>query len=216
MQLITPPAATALAGLRAMKTVAMADGEMHALERAYIEAIQRHILKIEDALDDVELIAPEALAEAVPDAMFRERIVRGLVLVALVDGEASEEEEALIAAFTKALGTDRAPLRTMHRIVHKQLGLLKIDIVRRAFIGKRLKAHIADKGLRGFGEILQALRGKENPALAAKYQALQSKPPGTLGRAYWEFTRDAGFSFPGEIGGPPEPLVFHDCVHVLA
>lgn len=216
MQLTTPPPATALAGLRAMKTVAMADGPIHELARSYIQAIQHHILKVDAALDEVELIDPEALAEAVPDPMFRERIIRGLVLVALIDGEASEEEEAVIAAYSGALGTDRAPLRTMHRIVHKQLGLLKIDIVRRAFIGKRLKAQFADKGIRGFRETIQALRGKENPALAAKYLALESKPLGTLGRAYWDFTRSAGFSFPGEVGGPPEPLVFHDCVHVLA
>ncbi len=216
MQLTTPPPATALAGLRAMKTVAMADGEIQPLERSYIQAIQHHILKLDVPLDDVEFIEPQALAEAVPDTLFRERIIRGLVLVAVVDGDANEKEETLIATYAKALGTDRAPLRTLNRIVHRQLNSLKIDIVRRAFIGKRLKAQFEDKGLQGLKEIIQALRGKENPALAARYHTLESKPPGTLGRAFWEFTRDNDFSFPGEIGGPPEPLVFHDCVHVLA
>ncbi len=216
MEWTPPPPNIARAGLRALKTVALADGRIHALEREYIDAVQRHILKLDVPLDEVSLIDAEELAQAVPDQMFRERIIRGLVLVALIDGEASSREEALIAAYTKALGADKAPLRTMHRMVHKRLNLLKIDIVRRAFIGKRLKAHFKEKGFAGLRESIHALQGKENPGLAAKYLALEGKPAGTLGRAYWEFTKQAGFSFPGQVGGPPEPLVFHDCVHVLA
>ena len=93
---------------------------------------------------------------------------------------------------------------------------MKLDIVRRGFIGKRIKTLFKQKGFVGLFESVKAVMGKENPSLSAKYRQLEAKAPGTLGRRYWEFTVENNFAFPGEVGGPPEPLVFHDCVHVLA
>ena len=37
-----------------------------------------------------------------------------------------------------------------------------------------------------------------------------------LGRAYWEYCRTNGFALPGEKGGAAEPILFHDCAHVLS
>ena len=62
---------------------------------------------------------------------------------------------------------------------------------------------------------VRALFGIENPDLAARYQALEHTPRGTLGREYFEFVRQNGFALPGEKGGAPEVVVFHDCLHVL-
>ena len=216
MQLPVPPTSTAVAGLRALKSVALADGAIHTLERQYIDAIQTHLLKVDAQFDALEFIDGVTLAEAVPDMMFRERILRGAIMVALMDAEVSPEEEALIEEYAKAMGTETASLRTLKRIAHQRMAMLKIDIVRRGFIGKRLKLLYEQKGLRGLKEAFDAIRGKENPRLRDKYLALENKPEGSLGRAYWAFTKDSGFAFPGEVGGPPEPLVFHDCVHVLA
>lgn len=56
----------------------------------------------------------------------------------------------------------------------------------------------------------------ENATLAARYQALEHYPPGSLGRAYWEYCRKNGFALPGERGGAAEPILFHDCAHVLS
>ena len=56
----------------------------------------------------------------------------------------------------------------------------------------------------------------EDAALAARYQALEHYPAGSRGRAYWEYCRDNGFAFPGEKGGAAEPILFHDCAHVLS
>lgn len=62
------------------------------------------------------------------------------------------------------------------------------------------------------GNLLQI----ENPAMAARYRALESFPEGSLGRGYFDFVTRNHFSFPGEKGAGPEPIVFHDCLHVLA
>jgi ubiquinone biosynthesis protein Coq4 len=52
--------------------------------------------------------------------------------------------------------------------------------------------------------------------MAARYRALESFPEGSLGRGYFGFVTRNHFSFPGETGAGPEPIVFHDCLHVLA
>ena len=56
----------------------------------------------------------------------------------------------------------------------------------------------------------------EDTALSARYQALEHYPAGSLGRAYWEYCRANGFALPGEKDGAAEPILFHDCAHVLS
>jgi ubiquinone biosynthesis protein Coq4 len=63
---------------------------------------------------------------------------------------------------------------------------------------------------------LRTVLGFENAGLAARYRALGEQPRGTLGREYFEYIGANEFSFPGERGGAPEVIVFHDCLHVLA
>ena len=62
---------------------------------------------------------------------------------------------------------------------------------------------------------LRSLFGIENPGLAARYQALEKLPRGTLGREYVEFVRTSKFALPGEPNAAPEVVLFHDCLHVL-
>lgn len=56
----------------------------------------------------------------------------------------------------------------------------------------------------------------EDPALAARYRVLEHYPHGSLGRSYWEYCRKNGFALPGEKGGAPEQIMFHDSAHVLS
>ena len=55
-----------------------------------------------------------------------------------------------------------------------------------------------------------------DPALAARWAALEQCPEGSLGRRIWEFYRARGFHFPGTPGSAPPSLAQHDWVHVLA
>jgi hypothetical protein len=56
----------------------------------------------------------------------------------------------------------------------------------------------------------------ENAELATRYRALEQYPSGSLGRGYWEYSRNNGFALPGEKGGAPEQILFHDCAHLLS
>ena len=86
----------------------------------------------------------------------------------------------------------------------------------RSFIGKRVGQHVEAKGIRGLAEAAITFGGGRIDALAKRYQSLETYAEGTLGKAYYDFIRSNEFSLPGEPHGAPEPIVFHDCVHVLA
>jgi ubiquinone biosynthesis protein Coq4 len=49
-----------------------------------------------------------------------------------------------------------------------------------------------------------------------QYKRLSLLPDGTLGRAYWKHMTENGFALPGEIGGIPDFVAYHDVGHVLA
>lgn len=215
MDLIVPPPEIARAGLRMLKMVAMADGELHDLERRLLEGAQEHILRTDFDLDALEPITPEALAEAVPIPDLRERILSAAVIMALIDGEATEPEGKLLRTIADAFGIQSQALKDVQRLIDKHLLIARIDIARRAFIGQRARAYVSEQGVRGFVRALKGVFGIEDAKLAARYRALADSPPGTLGRGYYDFVTKNEFSFPGEKNSGPEVILFHDCVHVL-
>ncbi|HEX7839375.1 MAG TPA: hypothetical protein VF469_17980, partial [Kofleriaceae bacterium] len=72
MDIPKPSPEVARLGLRALKTVAAADGEIHDLERRFAAGVQRHILGTDEDFDALGPIEPGELAAGVP-APFRER-----------------------------------------------------------------------------------------------------------------------------------------------
>jgi hypothetical protein len=139
--------------------------------------------------------------------------VQRLVMVALMDQAADDAELAQVDAFARALDVDEpgvAQMRLLARGHHRRLGF---DLMRRGFVRDRLNAEWKAKGFRGLWALLRA--GAGDAALAARYDALQSAPEGSLGRALHAYFRDNGFALPGEKGAAPEMLIFHDLGHVL-
>jgi tellurite resistance protein len=216
MKLLNPPVEIAYAGLRALKTVAIVDGELHALERRFLEAVQRSILKTDFDVAELLPIVPEQLAAAVMSAEFRERILSACIIMAMIDGELSSAEGSLLEQYARAFEISSHALTDVKRLIDRNLTVARIDIARRSFLGQRGRAYLAAQGVRGLARTMRSLLGIENRGLAARYQALADLPRGTLGREYFEFVRASGFSLPGEKNGAPEVIVFHDCLHVLA
>lgn len=215
MKLQKPPAEIARVGLRGIKMVATADGEFHSLERRLMDAAQEIILGTRFDLDDLEPITPHELADGIPEPL-REQIFNGCLIAALIDGEATTAERSQLDEFAQALGIQSPELRDLHRLVDDHLLLFRFDVARRSFLGQRVKGFVREAGLRGISNLIQGLLNNENLETADRYRSLGSSREGTLGRGYIDFIRENGFSLPGEVGGPPEPIVFHDCLHVLA
>ncbi|MCP9792227.1 TerB family tellurite resistance protein [Vulcanococcus limneticus Candia 3B3] len=208
------------AGLAALMAVAhCADAGPSPKALAAIRGVRDHLLRIELDLETLPSLDPIRVAERVrdvnPDPQWRERILRGMTLVALLDGEPNQAQLALLEASARAFGVDAAPVRTFRQLMAHQLALVRLDIGRRGFVAPALGATLRDEGLAGALGVARVLLGQGDPALAARYRALLDYPAGSFGQAYASFITHNGFSFPGEVGGPPPPVMHHDCCHVL-
>lgn len=215
MPIQTPPPSVARAGLRALKSVAAVDGDFRALERELLDSLQRYVLHSEFEIDSLEPITPEELAAEVPEGEFRERIVHGALFMSMIDGEVAETELDLVDDYAEALGVSDASLKDMHRFAAGQFKVLRFDVFRRFIAADRLKREWKEEGLRGIWNLVRVAIQGEDAELAARYQALEQLPPGTLGRGYLDFMRSNEFALPGEKDSLPELIMFHDCNHVL-
>jgi tellurite resistance protein len=215
MKLITPSPEVAHAALGALKSVALVDGAAHELEQRFFDSVQEHILGTSLDFVSLEPIAPSELAKRVTDPEIRERVLSACIVMALIDSDLDPAEGALLEEIAHALELSSYALRDVQRMLNKSFLLARIDVARRSFLGQRGRAYFAEHGVVGVARTARALLGIENKSLAARYQALEHNPRGTLGREYFEFVRQNGFALPGEKGGAPEVVVFHDCLHVL-
>lgn len=216
MELKIPSPEQAYWGLRAMKTVAMADGTLDASERHMMEVIQR-IFGTTYVIEELAPITPAELARAFPDQQLRRQLVNGLIVMSLIDREASSQEIELIERFAQALEVSAPEMKDLGYVLNGEILRLRLDLVRRFWLREKVEEIWNREGLRGLFTFVRGMIGKyENAALAARYQALEHYPSGSLGRSYWEYCRKNGFALPGEKGGAAEAILFHDCAHVLS
>lgn len=216
MQLKLPCPEQAYWGLRAMKTVAMADGVLDATERDMLESIQRIFGTTHD-LEQLAPIAPMELTRAFPDPQLRRQLVQGLVIMTLIDGKASPNETAHVEQFAQALEVDPPEVKNLRHVLKGEILQLRLDLVRRFWLRQKVTDVWNKEGIRGLSKFVRGMMGRyENKELAARYQELEHCPPGSLGRSLWEYWHENGFALPGQKGGAPEQIVFHDCAHVLS
>ncbi|GJL63570.1 MAG: hypothetical protein NPIRA04_22240 [Nitrospirales bacterium] len=203
-------------GLRAMKTIVMADGALDKSERHMMESMQR-IFGTTHELEQLAPITPAELARAFPDPQLRYQLVQGLIVMSLIDGEASPQEADLVENFAQALEVSAPEVKNLRHVMNRKIVPLRLDLVRRVWLRPKVKEIWEKEGIRGLFKFVLGMAGKyENAALAARYQALEHYSTGSLGRSYWEYCRKNEFAFPGEKGGAPEPILFHDCAHLLS
>lgn len=203
-------------GLRALMTVARADGELAEPEAAVIRAAQLTFGN-DQPVDRIETIEPAALAEAITDPRLRFQLFGGLVVMAMADGEVNDAEANIVARFAAALSIEDAAVANLKRIAKGQLRRARLDILRRQWAPRKI-AEMARKDGVGvyFQAALSLLNIKDDPETIMKYQALGEMPQGSLGRAYFDYMVSNDFAFPGTKGAPPEAMLFHDLTHVLS
>lgn len=216
MKLYQPSPELVPFGLRAMKMVACADGALTDDERRLLATAQATFGTSLD-LDALPPIEPEELAAALTDPAGRRQIIRGMMVLSLIDGEASPAEAALVERFAKALGVESANLTALRHLADKHLLRARFDIARRFFAREKVLEFTAEKGVGWLARTLAAMAGlREDREIAGRYRALEHAPAGSLGRAYFDFIKENHFTFPGEKGSPPEVIALHDLTHVLA
>ena len=216
MELDTPPPQLVPYGLRAMKAAALADGALGPRERATLSAAQR-VFGVSVDLDKLAPIRPEALAGAIASPHLRRQIVQGMIVVSLIDGDASAPELEVVERFAAPLGVSPDELRALRRAAEEHAALMRFDLARRLPARPEV---LEDLEARGFGAVVEAVTAlagaAEDPVEAARYGALGGYPAGSLGRAYHDLAREGGFPLPGERGPVPDAAILHDLTHVLS
>jgi hypothetical protein len=207
--------AVARAGLASLKRVALAGGAVSERALSFMNALRDHLMRVNVDIPSLAPIDEKALAAAVPEAEWRERILRGMTLIALLDGEPTPARVRILEETAAALGIDAAPVRAFRNLAEERIRLVQIDIARRGFVRQAAGAYLREEGPRAILDIVRGALGKTDARLAARYHTLDTYPAETFGRAYADFIVRNGFSYPGEMGGPPPPVMRHDCCHVL-
>lgn len=216
MELRIPTSEQAWWGLRAMKSVALSDGRLDESERQVMEAVQRVFGTTHD-LEALAPVTPEDLAVGLMDQQIRKQLVNGLIVMSLIDQEVKPEEAELVNQFASALHVSLPEVTNLRHVVKKELLHLRLDLVRRVWLREKVAEIWDQEGLRGLAKFVGGLAGTYvNAELAGRYQALAQYPAGSLGRSYWDYCRGNGFALPGEKGGAPEAILFHDCAHILS
>jgi len=200
-------------------TMARLHGSPSKKALAGIRGIRDHILQVDVDLNSLPSLQPEAMASAVigcdQDPEWRERILRGMTLVAMFDGSPSPEALALLDLTATAFQVDARPVNTYRNVMEGHQLALRFDILRRGFIRQAVEATIQADGLSALAATLKVLSGHEDRAMLERFQALRGYPSGSFGKAYADFIDLNAFDFPGQPGGPPPPVFRHDCCHVL-
>ena len=209
-------------GLRAVKSVACADGEVSERERVLMRAAARAFTPSSQEAPDVdalETISPEVLAAALDDELLATRMVQVLLITALIDGEVVKEEYALIREFARALGVKDRRLKNLKQVLRDHTFLVKLDLNRHSTMINDVARHAYRQGgLKGVWKSMAPMvikKAANDEELAGFYRRLGLLGEDTFGRQYWVHMRERGFAFPGEMGGFSEAFMKHDLCHVL-
>ena len=197
--------------LGALRRVALANGQFSEAEAALIEGIaELHGERIDAS--ELPHVSPTQVGFVLTDPHRRKRAVQLAIITSLVEGQPSEPSSRAVAELAQALEVSDQGLRVLDRVAHERSMLARIDMLRRI---QRFVAQgngpsfvsVALPSLLGFGR---------DESVAARYRALAELPAGTLGRGLYDHYREHDFALPGEKGGIPEAMLFHDIGHVIS
>jgi hypothetical protein len=200
--------------LRALRDVVASNGTITPAERRFIEVIaELHGTTVD--VSSLASIAPGEVAEVITEPHRRKRVVQLASIAAMVEGDVTAAEAAAVRTLAAALKVDEASLKVLDEIAADHTLLTRFDMMRR-MMGRIGGRAYQEEGFTGIRKMLAPFTGGDDPEVAWKYKQLGLLPEGTLGREFWEHCTKNRFSVPGEKGGIPERLVFHDFGHVLA
>src|SRR5690242_18593415 len=181
MELKMPTPEQAHWGLRAMKTIALADGVLDDAERQMLASVQT-ILGTNHVVEDLEPITPAQLASALVDRQIRHQLVQGLIVISLIDGKANAQETEAVEQFARALEVDAPEVRDLRYLLNGEMLRLRLDLGRRFWLREKVKETWKTERIRGIFKFVRGMLGRyENAALAHRYQALEHYPEGSLG-----------------------------------
>lgn len=217
MNLSPVPPDIAQLGLRTLISVCTESSgrDLSELQSQLLTGIQRYILKTDFRLDALQTISADELASHPIAPEFKDRIIRGCIIAACIDGEMEPAKVERLERYANALQVDLGPVRTAWKLAGRNLLLARIDIVRRSLPGVKIRQVVRSQGVLAAIQQFFPLVGGSLPEVTARYRQLDGYAEGTLARAFTDYLRRNHFPFPGETDAGPEIIVVHDCLHIL-
>lgn len=204
--------------LGALLAVASVHGrdQLSEADQASIAAVARYMFRQATPVDFDRLppVTPAALAAALTDPEIAAHALRLLAVMALVDGVLDQEKIAAVAAYAHAFGIEEDYITELTEAAAGHLRWALMDMTR-----KNLESIIGQPWAGGdvMDWLMPYRNGGADPALGARYKALESEPEGSFGRAFWSFYQRNGYSFPGEENALNAVFATpHDSTHVFS
>lgn len=201
--------------LRSLVAVAANPDALTPREQQFVEIVA----KLHQGSQEVAApsVTPDQVAQSIPQAHHRRRLLQMAIVMAMVDGETAPQQQQALRVLSEALSVHEQGLRVLQEAVNGHQRLAQFQMMRR-MMRQIVVPALNEEGIAGVKKIVVPLffKGGEDPAIAQKYHQLGQLPEGTLGHAFWQHYTQNGFPFPGEAGGIPERLVFHDLGHILS
>jgi len=185
--------------LGAMRQVALAGGRplSHA-DTASIVAAGHWLLRRGERFDisDLPGIDPAGLVAALKgEPTLGQEAVKYLAVMALVDGVLDHDKLRRVLEYARALDVEADYLTELVEAASGHMAWVVADMTRKNF--DSVISH-SSQGLDPVAWITPYAGDKADPALVARYEALDKLPDNSFGKALWRFDKDNGYTFPGD------------------
>jgi hypothetical protein len=199
---------------RALRTALNPRGELEAHELRFLETYAR----ITGYRGNCAALAPISPAEtAIAGQHQRKRMLQLAAIAALLHHPVRRESLDFLKGLSEQLGVRDPVIDVIEALIAGRKLKVRMLAMRRAMRALFKEAYLSE-GVRGVWRFFSAmfLGTRVNQDRMWNFKRLGLLPEGTLGREYWKHLTKEGFGFPGEPGGIPESVSYHDVAHVLA
>ena len=200
--------------LRVLRSALNPDEALNPQERRFLQAYAAISGYPQPSTDPQPIAASEV---AIEGAHQRKRLVQLGGLAVLLGNPVRPLSVAFLTELAAHLGVNDSVVQVTQALAQGRRLRARMIAVRRAFRVMLKEAYTAE-GTLGVLRFLGAmfLKFTVNRDRHWDFKRLGLLPQGTLGREYWAHITQLGFGFPGEPGGIPDSVVYHDICHVLA
>jgi hypothetical protein len=197
--------------MRGLTSAVRYRGRLTDTQASLLGSIGTYLLGIDTDPRELDAISPADLADAVTDKELRLRAVHGMVALQIVANPVPADVNAQVERFAEALHVDDGMLAVARDYSKGAMDVAMGDLIRNSYVAEYHARQDVENPLPKTGATTTA-----DPALAAKWEALESCPNGSHGRTVWDFYQMRNFAFPGVPGAVDPLLAQHDWVHCLA
>lgn len=199
---------------RVLRTALNPAGMLDAQERHFLETYATITHYVLAPVDPQPIAAREV---AIEGAHQRKHLIQLSAVAALLSRPVNPASVAYLRELARHLTVKDSVIDVLEAVRKGQrikVRMLAMRRVIRALISEAYRSEGAMGVLRFFGAMF--LKTTVNKEKHWDYKRLGLLPEGTLGRVYWKHLTRTGFGFPGEPGGIPDSIAYHDVGHVLS